>query len=137
MFRPVFLKVWGGKPTSCYKGKYDFLFVFNSEENILAINPNFQMLSDSDERGFIVTAPSNEVDFVSRYFAPSAGINEDPVTGSAHTTLIPFWAEKLGKTELTARQVSQRGGELNCSLKEDRVLIAGKAKTYLRGEIFI
>ena len=85
----------------------------------------------------MVTAKGTEVDFVSRFFAPSVGVNEDPVTGSAHTTLIPFWSKRLNKTEMTALQVSQRGGQLWCTLSGDRVLIAGKAVTYLRGEIEI
>ena len=127
----------GKNPIACYKGKNDFLFLFNSEKDILDINPKFHLLADSGERGIIVTAPGSDVDFVSRFFAPQVGINEDPVTGSAHTTLAPFWSSKLRKTKLTAKQLSQRGGELTCTLKGDRVLITGKAKTYLRGEIFI
>jgi predicted PhzF superfamily epimerase YddE/YHI9 len=83
----------------------------------------------------MVTAKGNQVDFVSRFFAPAVGVNEDPVTGSAHTTLIPFWASRLSKNELTALQLSARGGQLWCTLSGDRVFIAGKAVTYLRGEI--
>jgi predicted PhzF superfamily epimerase YddE/YHI9 len=83
----------------------------------------------------MVTAKGNEVDFVSRFFAPGVGIDEDPVTGSAHTSLVPFWSARLNKTELTALQLSERGGQLWCTLSGDRVLIAGKAVTYLRGEI--
>ena len=127
----------GKNPVACYKGKNDFMFLLNSEEEILDINPKFHRLVDLTSRGIIVTAPGRDVDFVSRFFAPQVGINEDPVTGSAHTTLAPFWSSKLRKTKLTAKQLSQRGGELICTLKGDRVLIAGKAKTYLRGEIFI
>jgi len=85
----------------------------------------------------MVTAKGNEVDFVSRFFAPAVGVNEDPVTGSAHTTLIPFWAKRLNKTEMTALQLSARCGQLWCTLSGDRVLIAGKAVTYLKGEIEI
>jgi predicted PhzF superfamily epimerase YddE/YHI9 len=89
-------------------------------------------------RAVIVTAPgSGDIDFVSRFFGPRVGVPEDPVTGSAHTTLIPYWAEKLGKTELRARQVSPRGGDLWCELRGDRVLISGYAVTYLKGEIEI
>ncbi len=131
------IKGLGKHPAACYKGKNDMLFLFNSEEDILNINPEFHLLANSEERGIIVTAPGHNVDFVSRFFAPQVGINEDPVTGSAHTTLAPFWSSKLRKTKLTAKQLSQRGGELICTLKGDRILIAGKAKTYLRGEIFI
>ncbi len=85
----------------------------------------------------IVTAPGDHSDFVSRFFIPSAGINEDPVTGSAHCNLIPYWAKKLNKSELHAYQVSARRGELWCSLKGDRVLMSGKAVTYLKGDIYI
>ena len=85
----------------------------------------------------IVTAPGDSVDFVSRFFAPQTGINEDPVTGSAHTSLIPYWSARIGKKEMVARQLSERGGELMCEFKGDRVLIGGKARLYLEGEIFI
>ena len=85
----------------------------------------------------IVTAPGDEVDFVSRFFGPQVGVDEDPVTGSAHCALVPLWAEKLGKTELTAKQVSKRGGDLHCELKGDRVLLRGQAVTFLRGQIDI
>jgi predicted PhzF superfamily epimerase YddE/YHI9 len=86
-------------------------------------------------RGIIVTARGEDCDFVSRFFAPGVGINEDPVTGSAHTALIPFWAERLGKKKMRARQVSKRGGELFCEDLGERVLISGRAVTYLQGEI--
>jgi predicted PhzF superfamily epimerase YddE/YHI9 len=85
----------------------------------------------------IVTAPGDEVDFVSRFFGPQVGVDEDPVTGSAHCALVPLWAEKLGKIELSARQVSRRGGDLLCELKGDRVLLRGQALTFLRGRIEI
>ncbi len=88
-------------------------------------------------RGVIVTAKGDQVDFVSRFFAPQSGIDEDPVTGSAHTTLTPLWAQKLGKTKLSAIQVSSRKGYLDCELKGERVEISGRAVTYLQGEIFI
>ena len=85
----------------------------------------------------MATAPGREVDFVSRFFAPKAGIPEDPVTGSAHCTLVPYWAERLGKPQLHARQISERGGELVCEIRESRVVISGRAVEYLRGQIFI
>jgi predicted PhzF superfamily epimerase YddE/YHI9 len=85
--------------------------------------------------GVIVTAPGKKVDFVSRFFAPAAGVNEDPVTGSAHSTLIPYWAKRLGKKDLHALQLSPRGGELFCQDDGDRVKIGGRAVTYFRGEI--
>jgi predicted PhzF superfamily epimerase YddE/YHI9 len=99
------------------------------------MKPNFHLLKQTDARGVIVAAKGTTVDFVSRFFAPGVGIDEDPVTGSAHTSLVPFWSERLNKTELTALQLSERGGQLWCILSGDRVLIAGRAVTYLRGEI--
>jgi PhzF family phenazine biosynthesis protein len=125
----------GNRPEKTYKGKTDFLLLYQSEELIRKIQPDFQKLIHTGARGIIVTARGKASDFVSRFFAPSVGVNEDPVTGSAHTTLIPFWAAQLGKKELTALQLSERGGKLWCTLLGDRVLIAGKAVTYLRGEI--
>lgn len=132
---PVFAEAFGIRPSTTLKGRTDYLLLFDSEEIILNMKPNFHLLSQTDARGIMVTAKGNEVDFVSRFFAPGVGIDEDPVTGSAHTTLIPFWANRLNKTEMTALQLSARGGELWCTLSGDRVLIAGKAVTYLRGEI--
>ena len=95
------------------------------------------ILKELNARGIIITAPGNKVDFVSRFFAPGSGIDEDPVTGSAHTTLTPFWSKKLSKTTLTAQQISQRKGELTCELIGERVKITGKAVTYLIGDIYI
>ncbi|MDD5507818.1 MAG: PhzF family phenazine biosynthesis protein [Bacteroidales bacterium] len=115
----------------------DYLAVFDTQEEILAIKPNFGLFNKLDKLGVCVTAPGREADFVSRFFAPSVGINEDPVTGSAHTTLIPFWADRLQKTILHALQLSRRGGELFCELNEDRVLISGRSVTFLEGEIHI
>lgn len=117
----------------------DYFLVYESEDDIRDISPDFFALSKMDTVGVIVTAPGNEkgADFVSRFFAPGAGIPEDPVTGSAHCNLIPYWAEKLGKNKLHAYQLSSRKGELWCELKGDRVLISGKAVTYLKGEIFV
>ncbi len=127
----------GKLPKACFKGKTDYLLVFENEREIREITPSFTQLARTSVRGVIVTAPGDQVDFVSRFFAPGVGIDEDPVTGSAHTSLTPYWSKRLGKTEMTARQLSQRGGELQVSLNGDRVLIAGKTKTYLRGEIFL
>jgi predicted PhzF superfamily epimerase YddE/YHI9 len=111
----------------------DFLVVFDSEMTIRDLNPDFSEIAQLDCSGIIVTAPGKDVDFVSRFFAPQAGIPEDPVTGSAHCTLAPYWADRLGKTELSARQVSERGGELACRVAGDRVHIAGRAALYSRG----
>ncbi len=133
----IFTEAFGVQPLATLKGKTDYLLLFDSEETIQKINPDFSLLLQSDARGIMVTARGNEVDFVSRFFAPAVGVNEDPVTGSAHTVLIPFWANRLNKPELTALQHSARGGQLWCTLSGERVLIAGKAVTYLRGEIEI
>lgn len=126
----------GARPAQVLKAR-DFLAVFASEREVRTLNPDFALLRELDCLGIIATAPGTECDFVSRFFAPAAGVDEDPVTGSAHCTLIPYWAQRLGKTTLFARQVSPRGGELFCELAGDRVRIGGKAVLYLRGEIAI
>ncbi|OLS12969.1 MAG: phenazine biosynthesis protein PhzF family [Promethearchaeota archaeon CR_4] len=126
----------GQKPLAVYKAR-DYLALYETEQDIIALRPDFRVLSKLDCLGIIVTAPSLNADFVSRFFAPAAGIDEDPVTGSSHTTLIPFWAERLSKKELHAFQLSQRKGELFCRFLGDRVEIGGKAVLYMRGEIEI
>jgi len=136
-FIPVFSESFGVHPLATFKGRTDYLLLFDSEETIRSMKPDFQMLNRTDARGIIVTAKGNEVDFVSRFFSPAVGVNEDPVTGSAHTTLVPFWANKLNKSELTALQLSERGGQLWCTHAGDRVFISGKAVTYMKGEIEI
>lgn len=124
-------------PIQCYRGKEDYLLLYKSQQEIEALYPDFRYLEKVDARAVIVTAPGEKADFVSRFFAPRVGIDEDPVTGSAHTVLIPFWAEKLGKTEMKALQLSRRGGTLFCRLRGDRVDIGGNAVTFLKGEIFL
>jgi predicted PhzF superfamily epimerase YddE/YHI9 len=111
----------------------DYLVVLDSEDGVRSVSPDFSVLEKLDAEGVIVTAPGHEVDFVSRFFAPRLGIPEDPVTGSAHCTLAPYWATKLGKTDLSAEQISARGGSLACRVADDRVHIAGRAALYLRG----
>jgi predicted PhzF superfamily epimerase YddE/YHI9 len=113
----------------------DYLAVFDCEATVRAITPNQALLGLLDLRGVIVTAPGTDVDFVSRYFAPGIGIPEDPVTGAAHCKLAPYWAEKLGKNTLSARQVSRRGGNLACEVKNDRVMLTGSAVTFMEAEI--
>lgn len=113
----------------------DYLAVFDSEATVRAIAPDYALLSQLDLRGVIVTAPGEDVDFVSRFFAPRFGIPEDPVTGSAHCELAPYWASRLGRTALSARQVSRRGGALRCELAGDRVLLYGTAVIFMRAEI--
>jgi len=122
-------------PKAVYKGKTDYLFVYDTEAEIRALIPDFEVLKTHPVRGIIVTAPGEKVDFVSRFFGPACGVNEDSVTGSAHTTLTLYWSSVLGKTTLSALQLSQRSGSLICTLKGDRVEIAGKSVLYLRGEI--
>ena len=109
-------------PLKAFRGKTDFMFVYASESEIENMDPDFGLLAQVGGRGVIVTAPGNDVDFVSRFFAPQTGINEDPVTGSAHTALTPYWAKLLGKKTLTARQLSARGGELVCEDRGDHFL---------------
>jgi len=127
----------GVSPVESYMGRSDYLILLNSEDEVLSLTPDFRRLASADGRGVIVTAAGTDVDFVSRFFAPQAGIDEDPVTGSAHTTLTPFWSARLGKTAMQARQLSARGGYLECSLNGDRTLIAGHAALYLKGAIYI
>lgn len=113
----------------------DYLAVFDTEATVRAITPDHALLAQLDLRGVIITAPGVEVDFVSRFFAPKLGIPEDPVTGSAHCELAPYWAGKLGKNILSARQVSKRGGNLACELRGDRVVLSGSAVTFMEAEI--
>lgn len=127
----------GKNPVQSLKGKTDYLLIYNTQEEIEQLGPNFFLLNKIDARGVIVSAPGNEVDFVSRFFAPRCGVNEDPVTGSAHTSLIPYWSQALGKTKLVAKQLSKRGGDVYCEYQENRVKIAGRAVPYLKGEIII
>jgi PhzF family phenazine biosynthesis protein len=126
----------GSEPKEVYKSR-DYMLVYESEADVLAIKPDFNSLMKLGAHAVIVTAPGETSDFVSRFFAPEVGVPEDPVTGSAHCTLIPYWAERLGKNDLFARQVSSRGGELNCRLAGDRVKIAGDAVLFLKGEIYV
>jgi predicted PhzF superfamily epimerase YddE/YHI9 len=129
------LAALGGTPREVLRAR-DCLVVYEREAEIVALNPDLAALAKVDCWAAIVTAPGeNGIDFVSRFFAPAQGVPEDPVTGSAHCTLVPYWAKRLGKTELEARQVSQRGGALRCALNGDRVSIAGKAVVYLEGQI--
>ncbi|MEO7924452.1 MAG: PhzF family phenazine biosynthesis protein [Chitinophagaceae bacterium] len=114
----------------------DYLVELNTEEDVRKIKPDFTLMKKAGDM-VIITAPGKKVDFVSRFFAPSMQIDEDPVTGSAHSQLIPFWSYKLGKTRMQARQLSKRGGDISCELKGDRVIMGGKCIFYMRGEIEI
>jgi PhzF family phenazine biosynthesis protein len=125
----------GLAPVEVYKGKTDYMLVYSTSDEIEDLKPNLAKISEIPARGIIATAPGKDVDFVSRFFAPQSGIPEDPVTGSAHTTLTPYWAARLGRTELSARQLSKRRGSLRCRLVGDRVEISGQARFYMAGEI--
>ncbi|MBR9870746.1 MAG: PhzF family phenazine biosynthesis protein [Gammaproteobacteria bacterium] len=113
----------------------NYLIVMASEAEVRAAAPDLQQLIQLGNQGLIVTAAGNECDFVSRYFAPGVGIDEDPVTGSIHSVLTPYWAKQLGKNALTARQLSKRGGDLQCELRGDRVAISGHAVFFMEGSI--
>lgn len=128
----------GAMPIEVYQGPSDLLLLFENQEQVAQLKPNFPIISKLlGTIGIIATAPGKSVDFVSRYFVPGEGIDEDPVTGSAHTLLTPFWAKKLGKELLTAKQISKREGHLICKLCDDRVEISGNAVLYLAGTIFV
>jgi predicted PhzF superfamily epimerase YddE/YHI9 len=129
------LAALGGSPREVLRAR-DHLIVYERAAEIAALQPDLAALGKVDCWAAIVTAPGeNGVDFVSRFFAPAQGVPEDPVTGSSHCTLAPYWAGRLGKTELEARQLSRRGGALRCTLDGDRVNIAGRAALYLEGQI--
>lgn len=127
----------GVKPIKTYLGEINLFAELESEADVKNINPDFDKLINLDGQGLIISSKSEDFDFVSRYFCPKYGINEDPVTGSAHTTLIPYWAEKLDKSSMVAKQISNRGGVLYCTNLDNRVLIGGKAVLYMKGEIDI
>jgi PhzF family phenazine biosynthesis protein len=131
------LKGLGARPRELLLSERTWLCVFETQEEVHALSPDFDALSRVTPGRFIPTAPGRDCDYVCRFFAPDAGINEDPVTGSAQCTLVPYWAERLGKTQLRSRQVSKRGGELWCELAGDRVRIAGKSCLYLKGVITV
>lgn len=126
----------GGNPLTVLRND-DYFVIFQTESEIRNLKPNMHLLNEVDARGIIVTAKGDQSDFVSRFFAPRYGIPEDPVTGSAHCALIPYWSDKLGKTKLNAYQLSARGGEIFCENKGERVIIAGRAVKYLEGMITI
>lgn len=124
----------GARPREAYLAR-DLLAIFDAESEVRSLRPDFARVAALDAFAVIASAPGDLVDFVSRFFAPGAGIPEDPVTGSSHCTLVPYWAARLGKHTLTAKQLSPRGGDLLCELRGERVVIAGQVVEYLRGEI--
>ncbi len=122
-------------PVQIFRAGDDVLLIFKNETEVSSLHPDFGLLTKIDARGVIVSSISDKYDFVCRFFGPKVGINEDPVTGSAFTKLIPYWSAILGKTKMEACQISQRRGDVSCELLGDRVLIGGKANLYLQGEI--
>ena len=131
------LEVLGVSPIELYEGRDDILAILDNERLVNKLKPDFAILNKINKRGLIISAQGSDCDFVSRCFFPSTGVNEDPVTGSAHTTLVPYWSEKLGKKKLHAKQLSERGGVLYCEEKNNRVIIGGKAVKYMQGSIYL
>lgn len=134
---PKILSAFDFEPVETLFGGTDYLIIANSEEIVRKMKPDLSKLSNPEIRGVIVSAKGETCDFVSRFFAPGVGIDEDPVTGSAHTVLIPYWAQRLDKNEMFAQQLSERGGELQCKHLNNRVEIGGEAVTYMTGNINI
>lgn len=126
----------GGAPIGAFDSPSN-IYLYDSEAEVAALEPDIHALLAATETTTIVTAPGDSVDFVSRFFGPQVGIDEDPVTGSAHCALVPLWADRLGKTRLSAIQVSKRRGDLQCELAGDRVLLKGRGQTFLRGKIVL
>ena len=130
------IEAFGKEPLETLKSD-DYMAVYEDEEDISTLSPDYSILARLDCRGIIATSKGKNSDFVSRFFAPRCGINEDPVTGSAHCTLAPYWANKLGKNRLSAKQLSKRGGELMCEYRDNRVLLSGRAIKYLEGKLYL
>lgn len=132
---PQLMEALGAEFKYVGRNAFDYLVEVADEKTLRALNPNHHLLRHLPVRGIIVTARSNEYDFVSRFFAPGSGVDEDPVTGSAHTALAPFWSARLGKTEMTGYQASARGGIVKVRVDGDRVYLSGQAVTVLRGDL--
>jgi PhzF family phenazine biosynthesis protein len=128
------VRALGVRPREAWQAR-DLLAVFEHEDEVRALSPDFARVAALDTFAVCATAPGRDVDFVSRFFAPRAGVPEDPATGSSHCTLTPYWAARQGRTRLSARQLSPRGGEFECELRGDRVGVAGRTVEYLQGEI--
>lgn len=126
----------GAPINHCYENE-DYVVVMDNEADVVNLEPDFSKLMEVEARGIIVTARSSNYDFVNRFFGPRVGVNEDAVTGSAYTKLVPYWAQQLGKKSLLGKQVSKRGGEVICELDGERVKLAGRAILFSKGEIFI
>jgi predicted PhzF superfamily epimerase YddE/YHI9 len=126
----------GATPREVYRAR-DLLVVFDTQEEVESLRPDFHAIGLLDTFAVIASAPGQACDFVSRFFAPKVGIPEDPATGSSHCTLVPYWSERLGKTQLHALQLSRRRGEIFCAYQGEQVEIAGRVVEYLRGHIFL
>ena len=134
---PEMRDAFSGQINSAFWGAKNLVLIFDNADDIIVVEPDMAAIAPLSEDGVIITAPGGGFDFISRYFAPNAGIPEDPVTGSAHAAIAPYWAEQLGKSKLHAYQASPRGGELFIIVGEDRLTISGHAVTFMRGEISI
>lgn len=133
--QPLFESCFSISPQEVYQTESDYLFVYSNENEIANIGIHLAQIAKLPSEGVIITAPSQKYDFVSRCFCPQVGIDEDPVTGSAHTILVPYWHQRLQKNTFVAKQLSERSGEIICRLQGDRVLLSGYAKLYLKGTI--
>jgi len=134
---PDMAAILGAMPVAVLRSAEDYVAVYAGEATVKGLMPDLAKVAKLPAQGLIVTAQGREVDFVSRYFAPAAGIPEDPVTGAAHCTLVPYWSQRLGKTAMQARQISARGGELYCRALGNRVMLSGRAVLYLEGRIHV
>jgi PhzF family phenazine biosynthesis protein len=134
---PDLAEILGVQPLETFRNFENIYAVFQSSQMLTAFEPDLRKIETLFPCGLCVTSPGDGQDFLSRYFAPGAGIPEDPVTGSTHATLVPYWAEQLGKTSLTARQASQRGGDLICRLSGNRVILFGQCATFMKADIFL
>lgn len=135
--QPALGEILGREPLEIAEAGGYLVALFANEADVAEIKPDFRAMNDLDSHAVVVTAKGSNCDFVSRFFGPAVGVDEDPVTGSSHCRLIPYWAEKLGKTKLFARQISKRGGEIYCELIDDRVKMGGNAALYMKGEIYV
>lgn len=134
---PALVEAMDSAPRETWKGRCDYMLVYDTELEVAMVDPDLLRLSEVPGRGVIVTAPGDRVHFVSRWFGPRVGIPEDSVTASAHATMAPYWAREIGKTELSAVQLSRRGGGVRCRVAGDRVNIGGRVTSYLQGTITV
>ncbi|MGV6852112.1 MAG: PhzF family phenazine biosynthesis protein [bacterium] len=132
---PQLEKALGLKPRHVIASGTDWIIELDNEQQVIELKPDLTLIKEIDVRGVIVTAESENADFCSRFFGPAVGVNEDPVTGSAHCALTPYWSQQLGKKELLAVQHSERGGVIQCKLEDERVLLGGEGRLYLQGHI--